>query len=173
MAQQPIRVGVSSCLLGEPVRYDGGHKRNHSVTDELGPLVEWVPVCPELESGMAVPRPAMRLQRDGGTVRMAEIQSGRDHTERMERFAADRVRELAALDLCGYVLKRDSPSCGLERVPVHDEKGTPRREGVGLFAAALRAAFPELPVEDESRLDDPEIRKNFIDRITAYRDQHR
>ncbi len=167
MAQQLIRVGVSSCLLGEPVRYDGGHKRNRSLVDELGPLVEWVPVCPELESGLGVPRPAMRLQRDGGSVRMVEIQSGRDHTARMERFSTRRVRELAALDLCGYVLKRDSPSCGLERVPVLGKNGMRQREGVGLFAAALQAAFPELPVEDEGRLDDPEIRDSFIQRIVA------
>jgi uncharacterized protein YbgA (DUF1722 family)/uncharacterized protein YbbK (DUF523 family) len=165
---KPVRLGVSSCLLGEPVRYDSGHKRDRFVTDQLGPFVEWVPVCPELESGMGVPRPAMRLVRAGDTVRMVEIQSGRDHTARMERFSSRRVRALAALDLCGYVLKRDSPSCGFERVKVYGEKGMPRREGVGLFAAALRAAFPELPVEDEGRLNDPGIRENFIARIFAY-----
>jgi uncharacterized protein YbbK (DUF523 family) len=161
-------VGVSSCLLGEPVRYDGGHKRNASLIDELGLLVEWVPVCPEFEAGLGVPRPAMRLVRDGDGVRMLEIESGRDHTVRMERFATERVRELAALDLCGYVLKRNSPSCGLERVPVHDDKGKTGRGGVGLFAAALSAAYPELPVEDEARLDDPVIRESFIARIVAY-----
>ena len=108
--ERPIRLGVSSCLLGTPVRFDGGHKRDPFVTDLLGALVEWVPVCPEVELGMGVPRPALRLVRDGGAVRLLEIASGRDHTRAMERYAARRVRALRGLGLCGYILKKDSPS---------------------------------------------------------------
>jgi uncharacterized protein YbgA (DUF1722 family)/uncharacterized protein YbbK (DUF523 family) len=167
--EPPIRLGVSSCLLGQEVRFDGGHKRDRFVTDLLGRFVEWVPVCPELEAGMGVPRPALRLVREGDAVRMVEIRSGRDHTERMERFAARRVRALRALDLGGYVLKRDSPSCGMERVKIYGGRGMPKRDGRGLFAAALLEAFPRLPVEEEGRLNDPRLRENFIERLFAYR----
>ena len=165
----PIRLGVSSCLLGEAVRYDGGHKRDRFLTDLLGQHVAFVPVCPELESGMGVPRPAMRLERAGRAVRLVEIASGRDHTSRMQRFAARRLRALRPLELCGYVLKKDSPSCGMARVKLYTKKGPARRDGAGLFAAALREAWPSLPVEDEGRLHDPALRENFIERVFAYR----
>jgi uncharacterized protein YbgA (DUF1722 family)/uncharacterized protein YbbK (DUF523 family) len=168
-ADLPLRLGVSSCLLGQQVRFDGGHKRDRFVTDLLGRHVEWVPVCPELESGMGVPRPALRLLRRGRGVRLVEIASGRDHTARMQRFAARRVRALRPLELCGYVLKKDSPSCGMQRVKLYPEKGPARREGSGLFAAALRDAFPSLPVEEEGRLSDPALRENFIERVFAYK----
>ena len=164
----PIRVGVSSCLLGEAVRYDGGHKRDHFLTDLLGRYVEWVPVCPELESGLGVPRPAMRLEREGRAVRLREIGSGRDHTARMQRFAARHLRALRPLELCGYVLKKNSPSCGMARVKVYAGGSMPRRDGRGLFAAALMQAWPSLPVEEEGRLQDPELRENFIERVFAY-----
>ena len=167
--ERPIRLGVSSCLLGNAVRYDGGHKRDGFVADLLGAFVEWVPVCPELEVGMGVPRPVLRLVRKDGEVRMLERESGRDHTRSMQRFANRRVRELRALDLCGYVLKRGSPSCGMQRVEVYGAKGTARRDGEGLYASALMRANPHLPVEDEGRLNDPLRRENFIERIFAYR----
>ncbi|MGH0031955.1 MAG: DUF523 domain-containing protein, partial [Myxococcota bacterium] len=105
MSEPGIRVGVSSCLLGQEVRFDTGHKRDRFVTDVLGPFVEWVPVCPEVEAGLGLPRPPMRLVRDGDAVRLRETKSGRDHTRTLERFAARRVRGLRALDLGGYVLK--------------------------------------------------------------------
>jgi len=168
-SERPIRLGVSSCLLGENVRYDGGHKWDRFVADQLGAFVEWVPVCPEVEAGMGVPRPPVRLVRRGESVAMLEVESGRDHTRTLERFAEERVRALRALDLCGYILKRDSPSCGFDGVNVYDENGEARREGVGLYAAALRKAYPQLPVEDEGRLHDPAVRKNFVAQIHAYR----
>jgi uncharacterized protein YbbK (DUF523 family)/uncharacterized protein YbgA (DUF1722 family) len=164
-----LRLGVSSCLLGQGVRFDGGHKRDRFVTDLLGPFVEWVPVCPEFEAGMGVPRPAMRLLRADGGLRMREIRSGRDHTQRMQRFAAQRVRALRRLELCGYILKKDSPSCGPTRVKVYGAKGVPKREGRGLYASALMQAFPGLPAEDEGRLEDSRLRENFIERVFAYR----
>jgi uncharacterized protein YbgA (DUF1722 family)/uncharacterized protein YbbK (DUF523 family) len=167
--EEPIRLGVSSCLLGETVRFDGGHKRDRFVTDLLGSFVEWVPVCPEFEVGMGIPRPALRLVREGEQLRLVEIKSGRDHTRSMERYAARRVRALRDLDLCGYVLKKDSPSCGMTRVKVYGEKGMPKREGQGLYASALMEAFPNLPVEDEGRLNDPGLRENFVERVFAYR----
>jgi uncharacterized protein YbbK (DUF523 family)/uncharacterized protein YbgA (DUF1722 family) len=166
---QPIRLGVSSCLLGEEVRYDGGHKRDAFLVDELGRWIEWVGVCPELELGMGVPRPSVRLvevpSEDGGGLRMLAPDTGEDFTERMSTFAAARVAELQRLELDGYVLKKSSPSCGMARVKVWGFRGPKRRDGVGLFAQALLAAWPHLPVEEEGRLTDPVLRENFVERI--------
>jgi uncharacterized protein YbgA (DUF1722 family)/uncharacterized protein YbbK (DUF523 family) len=166
--ERPIRLGVSSCLLGNEVRFDGGHKRDRFVTDLLGRFVEWVPVCPEVEVGMDTPRPALRLVGDEDGVRMVEIKSGRDHTKAMERYSNQRVRALRGLDLCGYVLKKDSPSCGMTRVKVYGETGMATRQGRGLYASALMEAYPNLPFEDEGRLNDTKLRENFIERVFAY-----
>jgi uncharacterized protein YbbK (DUF523 family) len=163
-----IRIGVSACLLGQPVRWNGAHKRDPCVLEMFGGRVEWVAVCPELEMGLGVPRPPLRLVRARGSVRLVETDSGRDHTRAMRRFAAGRVRALRALELCGYVLKKDSPSCGLLRVPVYDTGGSPQPLGEGLFARALREAFPELPIEEEGRLHDPALRESFTLRVLAY-----
>lgn len=167
-AEGPVRVGVSSCLLGEPVRFDAGHKRDRFVTDALARFVELVPVCPEVEVGMGTPRPALRLVDEAGRVRMREVKSGRDHTAAMRCFARRRVRELARQELCGYVLKKDSPSCGAFRVKLYREQGGATRAGRGLFAEALIAGLPELPVEDEGRLNDARLRENFVERVFAY-----
>jgi uncharacterized protein YbgA (DUF1722 family)/uncharacterized protein YbbK (DUF523 family) len=165
----PIRLGVSSCLLGEEVRFDGGHKRDRFLTDLLGRFVEWVPVCPEVEVGMGTPRPALRLVDDGDGVRMVEIKSRLDRTEDMERFSSRRVRALRSLDLSGYILKKDSPSCGMTRVKIYAGEGMPRRDGRGLYASALMEAYPNLPIEDEGRLNDAALRENFIERVFAFR----
>jgi uncharacterized protein YbgA (DUF1722 family)/uncharacterized protein YbbK (DUF523 family) len=166
--ERPIRLGVSSCLLGNEVRFDGGHKRDRFVTDLLGRFVEWVPVCPEVEVGMDTPRPALRLVGDEDSVRMVEIKSGLDHTKAMKRYSAQRVRALRGLDLCGYILKKDSPSCGMTRVKVYGNKGMATRQGRGLYASVLMEAYPNLPFEDEGRLNDPKLRENFIERVFAY-----
>jgi len=167
----PIRIGVSTCLLGEEVRFDGGHKRDRFLTDVLGPFVEWVAVCPEVEAGMGIPREAVHLEdRDrSGLLRMVGVKSGKDHTAAMNRLSRRRVRELDSLDLCGYVLKKGSPSCGMERVRIFHGKGMPSRDGRGLFAAALMKRRPLLPVEEEGRLHDPPLRENWIERVFAYR----
>ena len=164
-----IRVGISSCLLGEEVRWDGGHKRDRFLTDELAPYVEWVAVCPEVEIGMGTPRETVQLVREHGGLQMVGTRSRRDWTEAMESFAVRRVRALEHLDLCGYVLKKDSPSCGMERVKVRDANGMAKRDGRGLFAEALLTAIPALPVEEEGRLNDPVLRENWIERVFAYR----
>jgi uncharacterized protein YbgA (DUF1722 family)/uncharacterized protein YbbK (DUF523 family) len=164
-----LRLGVSSCLLGEQVRFDGGHKHDHFLTDVLGRYVEWVPVCPELEIGMGVPREAVRLEGDVDAPRMVGTRTQTDHTTAMRRFASVRVRQLAGLDLQGYVFKKGSPSCGLERVRVYGGSGIPSRRGRGLFAAAFMRALPLLPVEEEGRLTDPVLRESFIERVFAYR----
>jgi len=163
-----IRLGVSACLLGERVRFDSGHKRDVFLVEELGRFVDWVPVCPEVESGMGTPRPSLRLMRSHREISLVENVSGRDHSASMQRYAVRRLDDLADQALCGYVLKKDSPSCGLERVRVYAASGVPTKSGRGVFAAALVERFPTLPVEEEGRLSDPRLRENFIERIFAY-----
>ena len=162
-----LRIGISSCLLGEEVRFDGGHKRDAFLTETLAPFVEWVRVCPEVEVGMGVPRETLRLVRVGRDTRMITTRTGIDHTDAMRQYADRRTRELAAMSLRGYVLKKDSPSCGMERVKVFDG-GAPARTGVGTYAEILKARLPALPIEEEGRLCDPVLRENFIERVFAY-----
>jgi uncharacterized protein YbbK (DUF523 family) len=162
------RVGISSCLLGQQVRFDGGHKRDAFLVDTLGPLVEWVPVCPEVELGLGTPREALHLVRSDDAVRMVNVTSGRDVTDRMRAFARARVEALANERLAGYVLKAGSPSCGMEHIRISAESGVSELSGRGLFAEALIERFPDLPVEEEGRLSDPRLRENFVKRIFAY-----
>jgi uncharacterized protein YbgA (DUF1722 family)/uncharacterized protein YbbK (DUF523 family) len=164
---QKIRLGVSACLLGQEVRYDGGHKRDRFLIDTLGRFVEWVPVCPEVEIGLGIPRDRIRLVGDAAAPRLIVEKTGEDLTARMERYARARTRELESLDLHGYVLKRGSPSCGLFRVRVYDEEGVVRGNGTGAYARVLTKRFPQLPVEEEGRLGDPALRENFIERVFA------
>jgi uncharacterized protein YbgA (DUF1722 family)/uncharacterized protein YbbK (DUF523 family) len=167
--RKKLRLGVSACLLGRKVRYDGQHKRSSFLVDVLGEFVEWVEVCPEAELGLGVPREPIRLVGLSAAPRLVAERSGRDHTEAMQRYAEGRVRELAKLDLDGWVTKKDSPSCGMERVRVHAPKGgPPRRDGVGAFLRVLAARLPLLPVEEEGRLEDAALRESFVERIFAY-----
>jgi len=165
----PIRIGISACLLGEKVRYDGGHKRDGYLVETFGRFVEWVAVCPEVEMGLGTPRDTLRLVRIDENVRMVMPKTAEDHTAGMQAFARQRLRQLEKEDLCGYVLKKGSPSCGMERVRVFDSRGMPAKSGRGLFAEALLSHFPNLPVEEEGRLYDPRLRENFIERVFAYR----
>jgi uncharacterized protein YbgA (DUF1722 family)/uncharacterized protein YbbK (DUF523 family) len=167
--RSPIRIGISACLLGDQVRFDGGHKRDHFLSDTLGPFVEWVRVCPEVELGLGTPRETLRLVSVDGTLRMITTRTNVDHTDGMNRWAKRRTAELAGEHLSGYVLKKDSPSCGMERVKVYGAGALPERSGRGLFASALMTRFPNLPVEEEGRLSDPRLRENFIERVFAYR----
>jgi uncharacterized protein YbgA (DUF1722 family)/uncharacterized protein YbbK (DUF523 family) len=160
-----IRLGISACLLGEKVRYDGGHKWDRFITDTLGKYVDFVPVCPEAECGLGIPREAMRLVGDPKNPRLVTVRSGMDHTDRMLNWARRRVVELEQEGLCGYIFKSDSPSSGMERVKVYGPSGSPARTGVGLFARAFMEHFPLLPVEEEGRLHDPGLRENFIEAI--------
>ncbi|HET6440449.1 MAG TPA: DUF523 and DUF1722 domain-containing protein [Anaeromyxobacter sp.] len=170
MAAHPLlRIGVSSCLLGHKVRYDGQHKRDAFLTEVLASFVEWVPVCPELELGLGVPREPIRLLARAGGTRLVAERSGVDLTGAMHAFAEARVAALAAQDLSGYVVKKDSPSCGRERVRVHSPGGgPPRRDGVGAFTRVLLERLPLLPVEEEGRLHDPALRESFVERVFAY-----
>jgi uncharacterized protein YbgA (DUF1722 family)/uncharacterized protein YbbK (DUF523 family) len=164
----PLRLGISACLLGLEVRHDGGHKRDSFLTGTLARFVEWVPVCPEVELGLGVPREPIRLEGDPATPRLVATKSGTDLTGAMTRLVRARAAQLARLDLVGYVLKDDSPSCGMERVRVHGHGARPARRGIGLFARALMERLPLLPVEEEGRLHDAALRENFIERVFAY-----
>lgn len=168
MTVPSLRVGVSACLLGDKVRFDGQHKRDDWVVDVLGPFVEWVPVCPEVDVGMGVPRETIRLTGPSTSPRLVADKSGADHTEAMRRYAEEKTEELARLDLTGFVLKKDSPSCGMERVRVYGAKGPPRRDGVGAFARVLLERLPMLPVEEEGRLRDAALRESFVERLFAF-----
>jgi uncharacterized protein YbgA (DUF1722 family)/uncharacterized protein YbbK (DUF523 family) len=166
-----LRIGVSACLLGREVRYDGQHKRDPFLVDALGPFVEFVPVCPEVEVGMSIPREPVRLVGIAKGPRMIGQRSREDWTARMTAFSERRVGALARESLSGYVLKKDSPSCGLARVklyPSDDPDAAPDRTGQGLFAAALTRAFPHLPIEEEGRLNDARLRESFVERVFAY-----
>jgi uncharacterized protein YbbK (DUF523 family) len=158
------RVGISRCLLGDEVRYDGGHRLEPTLIDELGVSVEWVPVCPEVEIGMGVPREPIHLAADGRTMRLVGVHTGVEWTDRMQAWAQRRLEELRCLRLSGFVLKARSPSCGLRDVPIRNAG-----PGQGMFAAALMAAMPDLPVEDEERLRDAEVRARFLAHIRGYR----
>ncbi len=164
----PVRLGISRCLLGDPVRYDGGHKRDPFLVDVLGQHVEWVPVCPEVEAGLGTPRESMRLVDDVADPRLITIRSRQDQTGRMRRYARQRLRDLRALNLSGYVFKKDSPSCGTQRVRVYARDGNLLGTGTGLFAEAFQRAFPLTPIEEEGRLRDPGLRENFIERLFGY-----
>ncbi|MBM4351285.1 MAG: DUF523 and DUF1722 domain-containing protein [Deltaproteobacteria bacterium] len=164
---QKIKLGISTCLLGENVRYDGGHKLDRFLTDTLGQYVDYVPVCPEVECGLPVPRESMHLEGNPESPRLVTSRTKQDMTERMVQWARKRVSELEKEDLCGFIFKSDSPSSGMERVRIYDEKGMPSKKGVGMFARVFMEYFPLLPVEEEGRLHDPRLRDNFIERIFA------
>jgi uncharacterized protein YbgA (DUF1722 family)/uncharacterized protein YbbK (DUF523 family) len=160
-----IRIGVSACLLGERVRYDGQHKHDSYITGTLSRWLEFVPVCPEFELGLGVPREAMRLEGDPEHPRLVTNKTRRDLTDSMTTWCRQRVDELEQENLCGFIFKSKSPSSGMERVKVYQPGGMPVNKGRGLFARAFMGRFPLLPVEEEGRLHDPGLRENFIERI--------
>jgi uncharacterized protein YbbK (DUF523 family) len=168
-ASPRLRIGISQCLLGDHVRYDGGHKRDALLADILSQQIEWVPVCPEVEAGLGVPREPMRLEGTAASPRLVTITTGADRTAAMQQFSARRLRELERLNLSGYVFKARSPSCGIEKVPLINAQGIEAPEGAGLFAQALIAHFPLIPVSDEDRLHDPQTLKDFLQRASDYR----
>jgi uncharacterized protein YbgA (DUF1722 family)/uncharacterized protein YbbK (DUF523 family) len=164
-----IKLGISSCLLGKNVRYDGGHKLDHFLIETLGQYVKWVPVCPEVECGLPIPREAMRLVGDPDAPRLVTIRSNVDHTSRMRQWSSRKLKVLASKDLNGFVFKSRSPSSGMRGVKIFSPKGTLVGKGSGIFAKAFQDRFSFLPVEEECRLHDPALRENFIERIFVYK----
>ncbi|UCF83100.1 MAG: DUF523 and DUF1722 domain-containing protein [Desulfobacteraceae bacterium] len=165
--EEYIKLGISTCLLGENVRYDGGHKLDHFLTDTLGQYVEYVPVCPEVECGLPIPRESMHLEGDPEAPRLVTSRTHEDKTKQMVKWAKMRVVELEKEGLCGFIFKSNSPSSGMERVKIYNEKGMPVKKGVGMFAMIFMEHFPLIPVEEDGRLHDPKLRENFVERIFA------
>jgi uncharacterized protein YbgA (DUF1722 family)/uncharacterized protein YbbK (DUF523 family) len=163
--EDKIRLGISTCLLGENVRYDGGHKRDRFIIDTLGQFVEFVPVCPEVECGLPVPRESMHLAGDPESPRLVTTRTKIDHTEKMVNWASKRVGELEKENLCGFIFKSNSPSSGMERVKVYNERGMAQKTGIGMFARVFMDHFPLIPGEEDGRLHDIKLRENFIERI--------
>lgn len=162
-----IKIGISACLLGNNVRYNGGHQLDRHIRDTLGQFFDFLPVCPEVECGLPVPREAMRLVGDPSNPKLLTNRTGIDYTHRMVSWAKRRVRELDKEALCGFIFKKDSPSSGMQRVKVYSKKGMPLRKGIGMFARVFMDYFPRIPVEEDGRLHDPKLRENFIERIFA------
>ncbi|MCF8085939.1 MAG: DUF523 and DUF1722 domain-containing protein [Desulfohalobiaceae bacterium] len=165
---EKITLGMSSCLLGHPVRYDGGHKLDRYVRDTLGHYFEYVPVCPEVECGMPVPRESLRLVGDPQAPRLRTRTSQQDFTEQMQAWGRRKLEELAEADPCGYIFKSRSPSSGMERIKVYNDQGNPGGTGVGIWARMVMERFPFLPVEDEGRLHDPGLREQFIEHVFVF-----
>ena len=165
MVVEKIRIGVSKCLMGEKVRFDGGHTRNSFVMDTLGKWVEFVPVCPEVEIGLGTPRPTIRLVSIGGKQELVMPSTGQVLTEQMNRYAIEKIELLKKSRLDGFILKKSSPSCGMERLPVYRDGKRMHRGGVGVFAQALMDHWPSLPLEEEGRLNDSVLREHFVERI--------
>ena len=161
----PIKLGISSCLLGNPVRYDGGHSHDRFLTQTLGLFIIYVPVCPEVECGMPIPREAVRLVGDPDTPRLVTQKTNVDKTRQMKDWIRGRLKELEQENLCGFIFKSKSPSSGLYRIRVYGDDGKIRKTGRGLFARAFTERFPRIPVEEAGRLCDPGLRENFIERI--------
>ena len=162
-----IRIGISSCLLGQEVRYDGGHKRNAYILNSLGDYFEFVPFCPEMAIGLGAPRPPMRLvKREDGVHAVGTQDPTMDNTEALRDYAFEVSGHSG--DITGYILKKDSPSCGMERVRVFDKNNVPARTGSGIYAATLMECLPNMPFEEEGRLMDPVLRENFIERVFVY-----
>ena len=162
---ETVKIGISACLLGRRVRYDGGHRWDPVLTEALGPHCEWVPVCPEVEYGLGVPREAMRLIGDPVRPRLVTIETGVDHAAGLKRWSEEKLAVLKDAGLCGFIFKSGSPSCGMAGVRVYDEAGTPRPEGIGIFARAFMERLSGIPVEDEVRLQDPVLRGQFMERV--------
>jgi len=167
----PVRIGISACILGQEVRFNGGHKLNGFIRDTFGQFVDFVPICPEVDIGLGVPRETLRLVKNPSGIRLVAPKSEADHTKKMKVYAKNKAAELATQDLCGFIVQKGSPSCGMERVKIYPPRAgvAPAKNGRGLFTAALMERLPFLPVEEDGRLNDPALRENFVERVFAYR----
>ena len=162
------RIAVSACLVGEPVRYDGNHKRHPQVIGLLASLFELLPVCPEVEIGLGIPREPIQLEETTDGVRLVAVQSRQDYTIRMQQFARQMTTQLESWQACGYLLKSRSPSCGLQDVKLFDKHGDFQRSGRGIFAQQLQQDVQSLPLAEETTLEDAATREHFIERVQAF-----
>ncbi len=165
---EKIRLGISSCLLGQKVRFDGNHKLDNYLSDTFGRYFEWVPVCPEVAIGLGVPRSPIRLVGSPEAPRAVGVQDDSlDVTDKLAAYGRRQARQLD--DLSGYVFKSKSPSCGMERVKIYRRTGPPAKIGRGIYADAFLSHQPWLPAAEEGRLSNPRLRENFIERVFVYR----
>jgi len=164
-----IKTGISSCLLGNKVRYDGGHKWDRYITETLGQYLEWVPVCPEIECGLPVPRQAMHLIGSPDSPRLVTIGTGIDHTDRMLRWSKNKLIELEKENLSGFIFKSRSPSSGIGGIKIYTPSGMQGQRGKGIFGNAFLQHFPLIPVIDDGRMHNPSLRDNFIERVFVYK----
>jgi uncharacterized protein YbbK (DUF523 family) len=164
---EKIKIGISACLLGEKVRYDGGHSLDRYITETLGQYFEWFPVCPEVEYGLPVPREAMHLTGEPASPRLVTIRTGIDHTDGMKKWAADKLSRLEKEDLCGFIFKSKSPSSGIGGIKVYSSSGITNK-GTGIFGGAFMHYFPLVPAIDDGRLHNPDLRENFLQQVLAY-----
>jgi uncharacterized protein YbbK (DUF523 family) len=169
---EKVTVGISSCLLGNKVRYDGRDALDSYITETLAKYFNWAPVCPETGYGLPVPREAMRLQGSPASPRLVTVHTGVDHTEGMLAWARQKMPELEKEELCGFIFKSKSPSSGMSGVKVYSDTGAPTKKGIGIFAGAFMRHFPLLPVIDDERLHDPLLRKSFVEKVFAYGHRH-
>lgn len=163
-----IPVGISACLLGEQVRYDGGHKRSKMCLEDFAAFFDYQSFCPEVSAGFGTPRPTMRLVGDPADPTLTFVEnSGEDLSEKLRAGFRDKLEQFSRVD--GYILMKKSPSCGMERIKVYRDNGMPHETtSRGLFADALIKKFPQLPVEEEARLNDDRLRENFVMRVFAH-----
>jgi uncharacterized protein YbgA (DUF1722 family)/uncharacterized protein YbbK (DUF523 family) len=166
---EKVKIGISSCLLGKKVRYDGGHKLDRYITDTLGQYFDWVPVCPEVEYGLPVPREAMHLTGKPDSPRLLTIHSRVDHTEGMLKWVCKKLKELEKDKLCGFIFRSKSPSSGIRGVKIYTSSGILNRTGAGIFGGAFMQHFPLIPVIDDSGLHNPGLRENFIEKVFVYK----
>ena len=167
---EKIKIGISRCLLGEKVRYDGQYVEDPYITEILARYVDFIPVCPEVEYGLTVPREPMRLVGDPDGPRLITVHTGIDHTEGLAAWARRKLDGLLGAGLCGFIFKTRSPSCGVYDAKVYagtSVSDQPVAKGVGIFAEAFMKRFPLIPVEDEERLGNPEVREDFVERVFA------
>jgi uncharacterized protein YbbK (DUF523 family) len=162
-------LGISSCLLGEKVRYDGGHRHNRYITDSLGKYFAWIPVCPEVEYGLGIPREAMHLVGDPEKPRLVVISTGLDHTDGMLKWVRRKLAELEKEDLCGFIFKSKSPSSAIRGVKIISPSGVECGEGPGIFGGAFIKHFSLIPVIDDEQFGDPVLRKKFLEKVFACR----
>ena len=161
-----LRIGISSCLLGNRVRHNGEHKANEWLLNQLSPFVSWLPICPEVEMGLGVPRETMRLVGTATRPRLVTVNSKEDQTERAHQ-TIDRILK-KDFNLDGFIFKKDSPTCGLERVKVYGSSGIPVKNGVGLFAKSIQEKYPKIPMIEEGRLSDPNQREFFLNQLYIF-----
>ena len=166
---EKIRIGISSCLLGEKVRYDGGHKWDRYITDTLGKYFDWLPVCPEVEYGLPVPRESMHLVGSPDSPRLITTRTGVDYTDGILRWTQKKLKMLEEEDFYGFIFKSRSPSSGIGGVTVYTPSGMPSRKGTGIFGGAFLRHFLLFPVIDDGRLHDPNLRENFIEKVFVYK----